>query len=91
MGPEAAAEAAMEDEALVAHDPPELHDHEQLTSDDSSDESYAPPPPRAHDSEVSGSQQVHPPPPSSTESSSIATLTRLLGTAKIGSVGQRRK
>src|SRR6266540_2807449 len=74
MGPEAAAEAAMEDEALAAHDPAELHDLEQLTSDDSSDESYAPPPPRAHDAEAGVSQQA---PPPSTESSSIATLTRL--------------
>ena len=78
MGPEAAAEAPMEDEALAAHDPPELHDLEQLTSDDSSDESYAPPPPRAHDVEAEESQQAPPPPPPSAESSSIATLTRLL-------------
>jgi len=74
MGQEAAAEAAMEDEELAAHEAAGLHDLEQETSDES-DESYAPPPPREHDAEAGGSQQA--PPPLSAEASSIATLTRL--------------
>src|SRR6266508_3133091 len=72
MGPEAAAEAAIEDEELAAHEVAGLHDLEQETSDES-DESYAPPPPREHDAEAGGSQQA--PPPLSAEASSIATLT----------------
>ena len=75
MGPEAAAEAAEEDEDLAAHEAIGLHNLDELSSEDSDDETYAPPPPRAHDAEAGGSQQV--PPPSSAEVSSIAALTRL--------------
>jgi len=75
MGPEAAAQAAVEDEALAAHEPTGLHDFEELSSDESDDKTYAPPSPRAHDGEAGGSQQV--PPAPSAEASSIATLTRL--------------
>src|SRR6266540_7486996 len=78
MGQEAAAEAAMEDKELAAHDPAGFHDFEQLSSDDSEDETYIPPPPRAHDAEAGGSQEAPPPPPpQSAEASNIATLTRL--------------
>ena len=61
MGPEAAAEAAEEDEALVAHEATGLHNLDELSSEDSDDETYAPHPPRTHDVEASGSQQVPPP------------------------------
>ena len=78
IGPEAAVEAALVDEELVAHEAAGLHDLEQETSDESDDGTYAPPPLRAHDAEAGGSQQAPPPPlPPSAESSSIATLTRL--------------
>src|SRR5438128_6840509 len=77
MGPEAATEAAHEDEELATHDPTQILDLEELTSDESDDETYIPPPLRAHDAEAGGSQQPPPPPPQSSESSSIVTLTRL--------------
>ncbi len=76
MGPEAAAEAAVEDEALAAHEATGLHDLEELSSDESDDKTYAPPSSRAHDAEAGGSQQV--PPAPSAEASSIATPTRLV-------------
>src|SRR6266508_6013079 len=43
MGPEAVAEAVMEDEELAAHDPTYLHDLQELSSDESSDEEFIPP------------------------------------------------
>ena len=55
MGPEAAAQAAVEDEALAAYEPTGLHDLEELSSDESCDEEFIPPPPRAHDTEAGGS------------------------------------
>jgi len=56
MGPEAAAQAAVEDEALAAYEPTGLHDLEEVSSDESDDKTYAPPSPRAHDAEAGGSQ-----------------------------------